>query len=232
MPEKPINEFVRFSLAWRIQHVLLLVGIIVLALTGLAYRYYDTSFGRFLLDLEGGFGTRGILHRISAILLAIAAIWHSCRVIFTRSGHEDFMAFMPESGDGRRWWGALRAKLTGSEFDPDWGRYTLGQKIQYWMVAVGCISMLLTGGVLLLGDRAIAALPKWMVDTVRIIHGGQGVELMIFILLWHLYSTHLSPGRFPMDWSWITGKISADRLREVHPREYRRLIQQGSRDEA
>jgi len=218
------NLIQRFSLGWRVQHILLMVGVFGLACTGIAYRYYDTGFGRFLIELEGGFGSRGILHRISGVLLALAVVWHGSRVIFTRSGHDDFMALMPEKGDGARWRKALKAKFGGEAYDADWGRYTLGQKVQYWTVALGTLLMIGTGAILLMGDRAVAALPKWIVDMVRVVHGGQGVELMVFIVLWHLYSTHLSPGRFPMDTSWITGKISKTQLKEYHSREYRRLF--------
>lgn len=220
----------RFTLAWRIQHFLLLVGVTGLALTGLAYRWYDTPFGQFLIQLEGGFGTRGVLHRISAVLLGLAVVWHVGRVLFSRSGHDDFLALMPEKGDWGRWRQALKSKAAGEEIEVEWGRYTLGQKIQYWAVAIGTLLMIATGLTLLLGDRAVAALPKWMVDIVRVAHGGQGVELMIFIVLWHLYSTHLSPGRFPMDRSWLTGKISIEQLRIYHRREYRRLFGEEKRD--
>lgn len=223
------NELIRrFSGGWRLQHILLIIGVTGLSLTGLAYRYYDTSFGRILLDLEGGFGNRGVLHRICAVFLALTAVMHGCKVLFTRNGHDDFLALMPEKGDGSRWWNVLKAKLAGKEYTPDWGKYTLGQKLQYWMVSVGTILMLVTGAVLMLGHSAMAAMPKWIVDAVRVVHGGQGVELMIFIVLWHLYSTHLTPGNFPMDNSWLTGSISKQRLKEWHPREFRRLFGDGS----
>jgi len=214
----------RFAVSWRLQHLSLMIGVFGLALTGLAYRYYDTGFGRFLINLEGGFGSRGILHRICGVMLGLAVVWHGFRVIFTRTGHDDFMALMPEKGDGKRWRLALKAKFSSEPFNAEWGRYTLGQKVQYWTVALGTLLMISTGLILLMGDRAVAALPKWMVDMVRVVHGGQGVELMVFIVLWHLYSTHFSPGRFPMDASWITGKISKGQLKDYHMREYRRLF--------
>lgn len=214
----------RFSLGWRLQHILLALSVTGLALTGLAYRYYATPFGKFLLTIEGGFGSRGVLHRVFAGMLAAAAAWHIFRIVFTRTGHEDFMQSMPEPGDGRRWIEALKAKFAGKPYDAEWGRYTLGQKVQYWAVATGTLLMLGTGAILLTGDNAVAAMPKWIVDMLRVAHGGEGVELMIFIVLWHLYSTHLSPGRFPMDRSWLTGRISKENLKTYHLREYRRLF--------
>ncbi len=221
----------RFSFGWRIQHLLLALGVTGLALTGLALRYYDTSFGRFLIDVEGGLGMRGLLHRIFASMLGAATVWHVMKVVFSREGHEDFLALMPEKGDRTRWIKTLRSKLSGGSYEADWGRYTFGQKVQYWMVACGVLAMIVSGVILLFGHRSVAFLPKWLVDAVRVIHGGQGVELMVFIVLWHLYSTHLAPGRFPMDTSWITGNITLDQLKLNHKREYRRLLGEETADE-
>ncbi len=226
-----IETIPRFNIGWRIQHALLALGVIGLALTGLALRYYDTTFGRFLIDLEGGLGSRGLLHRSFAIFLGTATAWHVFMIIFSRDGHEDFLALMPERGDRTRWIKAIKSKLSGGTYEAGWGRYTFGQKVQYWMVACGVLAMISTGLILLFGHRSVAFLPKWLVDTVRVIHGGQGVELMVFIVLWHLYSTHLAPGRFPMDTSWITGKISLDQLKIYHKREYRRLFGEETQDE-
>jgi len=220
-----LDEFVpRFSLTWRLQHLLLMLGVTGLAISGLAYRYYATPFGRFLIGIEGGFGSRGILHRICGVMLGLAVIWHGYKVIFTRAGHDDFMELMPAIADWDRWKASLRAKIAGRPIEGGWGRYTLGQKAQYWTVAVGTLFMICTGLILLMGERAVAALPKWIVDLIRVVHGGQGVELMIFIVLWHLYSTHFSPGRFPMDMSWITGRISRQQLKAYHQKEYQRLF--------
>jgi cytochrome b subunit of formate dehydrogenase len=164
------------------------------------------------------------MHRICAALLGLTTLWHIGRVVFTRDGHEDFLALMPEAGDGGRWLAALKAKLAGKPIDVEWGRYTLGQKAQYWAVGCGTILMLASGVILLFGHTAVAALPKWLVDTIRVTHGGQGVELMVFIILWHIYSTHFAPHRFPMDHSWLTGKISKEQLKVYHRREYRRIF--------
>ncbi|MBM3328288.1 MAG: cytochrome b/b6 domain-containing protein [Calditrichaeota bacterium] len=216
---KNASSVLRFPFVWRIQHALMALGVIGLALSGLAYRYYDTGPGRLLMSFEGGFGARGILHRICAALLGAAIVWHFFWVVFTRRGHDDFLALMPEKGDTRRWWEALKTKLRGEPYRADWGRYTLGQKAQYWIIATGSILMALSGLMLLLGDRILGMMPKQALDLIRVIHGGEGVELMIFIVLWHLYSTHLSPGRFPMDNAWLTGRISRERQSREHPRE-------------
>jgi len=214
----------RFSVGWRLQHLILALGVTGLAASGLAIRYYATPYGKFVLGMLGGISACGLFHRIFALTLGIATIWHIFMILFTREGHEDFLALMPEKGDKTRWLKAIHSKLTGGEYEAEWGRYTFGQKVQYWMVATGVLLMIATGSILLFGHRSIAFLPKWLVDTVRVVHGGQGVELMAFLILWHLYSTHFAPGRFPMARSWINGKITLSELKLYHKREFRKLF--------
>jgi len=69
--------------------------------------------------------------------------------------------------------------------------------------------------------------PKIVLDLAIIIHGYQGLLAFAVLFLWHLYNVHLHPSVFPMNPSWITGKVSAEWLREEHPLEYEKLKEEG-----
>jgi hypothetical protein len=43
------------------------------------------------------------------------------------------------------------------------------------------------------------------------------------IIVWHFYFVIFNPDVYPMNWTWLTGKISEETLRHEHPREYERL---------
>ena len=51
-------------------------------------------------------------------------------------------------------------------------------------------------------------------------HSNEALLAFAIVLLWHMYSAHLSPESFPMDTSIFTGKIRKDHLRHHHPLEY------------
>jgi len=73
--------------------------------------------------------------------------------------------------------------------------------------------------------------PKIVLDLAIIIHGYQGLLAFAVLFLWHLYNVHLHPSVFPMNPSWITGKVSAEWLREEHPLEYEKLKGKGFYEE-
>jgi hypothetical protein len=41
-----------------------------------------------------------------------------------------------------------------------------------------------------------------------------------------MYNVHLSPEVFPMSKVWLNGKISGQELRELHPLEYERILEE------
>jgi len=65
---------------------------------------------------------------------------------------------------------------------------------------------------------------------LALLHGRESVVIFLVLFLWHLYDVHFRPEVFPMDWSWITGRISLADLQERHPLEYERLRNSGAID--
>jgi formate dehydrogenase subunit gamma len=80
--------------------------------------------------------------------------------------------------------------------------------------------MIVTGLILWLETPAISLLGKWALDVTAIVHGYEGLILFMLLFGWHLYIVHLSQGNFPMQRTFLDGKISRQRLWEEHRREY------------
>jgi hypothetical protein len=87
--------------------------------------------------------------------------------------------------------------------------------------------MNLTGLALWFESTAMAAMPKWVLDVALIVHSGEGLLIFVVLFLWHLYDTHLRAEVFPMDWTWLSGRLSRAELEKRHPLEHERLF--GSR---
>ena len=47
---------------------------------------------------------------------------------------------------------------------------------------------------------------------------------LLVIAFWHWYNVHLAPGRFPMQWTFLTGKITREHQIEEHFLEYLRNL--------
>jgi len=93
------------------------------------------------------------------------------------------------------------------------------------MVVAGSMSMIVTGFILWFENQSMAVLPKWIIDITKVIHGYEGTLLFILLFLWHIYNVHFNPTVFPMDMSWLSGKISLKELKKRHPIEYERIVE-------
>jgi len=215
------REIQRFTANELAQHWVLLLALTVLALTGLGLFAAETWLGRTLILLEGGIEARGTLHRASAIALMLLVGWHFLYVVFTERGHRQLMAMMLEMKDFRDI-GALLGFLVGRRGAmPELGRFSPLQKLQYWGAGIGSLTMVFTGLILWFHTAAMMVMPKWVFDLTTVVHGYEGLILFALLFGWHLYIVHLSPGNFPMQRTFLDGRITTQRLWNEHRAEYR-----------
>ncbi|MGC8916562.1 MAG: formate dehydrogenase subunit gamma [Thermoanaerobaculum sp.] len=201
-----------------------MVSLLVLAATGLALFAHGTWIGKLLMAIEGGMEFRGILHRIFAVMLMALTAWHLGYVLFSPRGNEQLRAMVPRRQDFRGLLGMVRYFRGKQEEMPEFGRFTPLQKLQYWGAGLGSLLMIVTGLILWFHTQAMAVLPKWFFDLTAVVHGYEGLLLFLVLFVWHLYIVHFSPGNFPMAKTFLTGKITAEKLWREHRAEYRRLF--------
>jgi len=220
----------RFTLNERVQHALLMASTLILLITGFSLLFHDLAIGRWLLWLEGGVEGRGLIHRWAAVVLMAVSAYHVAYILFTERGHGQFMQMRPGVQDVRDFFQVVRMNLGQSVKRPAFERFDYRQKFQYWAFAIAATTMLLSGLALWFATEAMAVMPKWMFDLLAILHGRESIVIFLLLFVWHLYDVHLRPEVFPMDWSWITGRISPADLKARHRAEYERLRRAGSTD--
>ena len=218
---------VRMSLMFRLQHVLLMVTLLVLALTGFALMYHDNWVAAALIRLEGGILFRGFIHCTAAVILMAQIVFHAYYMLFTRDGNRELKDFLLRKRDFNDFAQAIRFNLgTASEY-PRLGKYGYKEKFQYWGATIGTLLIAVTGIILWADTITMRFLPKVVLDITLILHGYQGLLAFVILLFWHVYNEHLTPSVFPMNRAWLTGKVDAEWLRQEHPLEYERLKQEG-----
>lgn len=222
--ENTDNNYVeRINLNFRIQHIILFLSLIILAISGLALYFHNTWFGKLLITLEGGIEARGRIHRVSAIVLILLCFYHLLYILFSENGHREFLKILVRIQDFKDFVLDILYSLNLTQTHPDFEKYSYREKFQYWGAVTGTLIMIFTGLILWFQDVAMSLIPKWSIDLTFIIHGSAGLIIFFLLFIWHLYDVHLSPFNFPMDWSWITGKISIDKLKKRHYKEFLKI---------
>lgn len=217
----------RMSLHLRVQHICFAACVATLAATGLVLLMPDADLARWVVAVEGGFENRGLIHRAAALGLIACFLWHLGYSFLSGSGSREFRRRRLGAEDFRNFAAAVRYGLALTGTRPNIGKYALGQKLHYWLSGFLAGTMILTGLALWSPTATLALVTKDTFLVLRTLHGYEGLLLFVAVILWHLYDAHLSPRHFPMSMVWLTGRMPKDKVRELHPAEYRRLEEPG-----
>jgi len=85
--------------------------------------------------------------------------------------------------------------------------------------------MAVTGVLLWAKDWSLRYFPIWVMDASTAAHWYEAILATLSILVWHWYLVIFDPDVYPMDLAWLTGKASADHMRETRPQYYRQLTE-------
>jgi formate dehydrogenase gamma subunit len=221
------GQVIRMSFLFRVQHLVLTVLLLVLALTGFSLMYHENAFAQAIIRLEGGVHNRGIIHRIAAVLLMANVVHHLFYMLLSREGKRELTDLTIHRRDIDEFLQSLRYNVGVATEYPRFGKYGYKEKFQYWGASIGTVLISVTGFMLWAEDFSMRFFPKFVLDLALVIHGYQGLLAFVILFFWHLYNVHLHPSVFPMNPSWITGKVSAEWLRQEHPLEYEKLKEEG-----
>ena len=224
-PEKG-REFTRFSLNMRLQHILLSSSCIVLILTGLPIKFYDTAWGAFMFDLMGGIQNSALLHRIGAAGLIGVSLYHLFYLTVLSEGRFNFLRLIPSPKDLKDLLQMLKYFLGRSDEKPKFGRFSYVEKFDYWAVYWGCVIMIGTGALLWFENITLSVFPKYVLDIAKEAHSDEALLATLAIIIWHFYNVHFNPHKFPMNKTWLTGKLSEEEMVEEHPLEYEEIMRE------
>jgi cytochrome b subunit of formate dehydrogenase len=207
------------------QHLVLLVSFTVLVLTGFALRYSEEAFFRLLFGWDGGFSTRGVIHRVAAVVFLAGVAWHL--VYLARPEGRRFLADMrPGLRDLREARQAMLMNLGRSHQHPHFGRFGFPEKAEYWALVWGTVIMGATGFLLWFDSFTVRVFSGVFHDVMRVVHLYEAWLAALAILVWHFYSVILKPGVYPGNPSWITGTMPRDMYEEEHPGDMETLSPQ------
>jgi formate dehydrogenase gamma subunit len=199
------------------QHFFVMSSFIVLVVSGFALRFSDGWFSRLFFGWESGFEIRGEIHRVAAVLFMITVVWHLLFVLISRRGRQFVRDMWPTRRDFAQFWRRIKFNIGRREKPPRFGRFSYVEKAEYWALIWGSAIMVISGMLLWFDNWANAFLPKGGLDVALVFHYYEAWLATLAIFVWHLYSTVFSPHVYPMNPSWLNGKMPETMYRHEHP---------------
>jgi formate dehydrogenase gamma subunit len=206
------QRFLRFPLAYRIEHWILTLSFTTLAITGLVQKYPLNNVSQAIVGVLGGIVNTRTIHHVAAIVLMLEVVYHIGVV-----GYRMFVlrlrpTMMPGIHDIRNAWGTLLYNLGLADERPPQGRYTFEEKAEYWAVVWGTAVMAITGFLMWNPIASAKLLPGEFIPAAKSAHGWEALLAVLAIIIWHLYHVHIRSFNMSM----FTGYLTEEEMREEH----------------
>jgi len=223
--EKKSGLYLRMTLSERIQHLALLTSFFTLVITGFMLKFPDAWWVNWIREIGGEsfFNLRGLLHRIAAVVMVAASLYHIYYAIFTQRGREFIRDILFKFQDFRDMIQQLEYNLGFSKRKPKYDRFNYIEKSEYWALVWGTAIMTLTGVALWYENQFMGWFSKLFVDVCETIHYFEAWLAFLAIVVWHIYYVIFNPKTYPMNFAWLTGKITEEEMEEEHPLELERI---------
>jgi cytochrome b subunit of formate dehydrogenase len=124
---------------------------------------------------------------------------------------------LPSLKDFAQFWQKIMFNLGMRKKEPQFERFSYVEKAEYWALVWGTIVMVITGLLLWFDNWFIQYLPKGVLDIALVVHFYEAWLATLAIIIWHFYSTIFHPRVYPMNPSWLTGKMPEKMYEHEHP---------------
>jgi len=226
------HYYVRFTLAQRLLHAVIVVTFLGLALTGMPLRFSTSPWMQAIARGVGGFGAVLFFHKLSAVILTLAFLIHVAHIAYRVVMKHDYAqiwgprSMVPRLKDIQDFFGNLKWFLhLGPK--PQFDRFAYWDKFDYWAVFWGMAIIGFSGYAMWFASFFGRFIPGSWLNIALLIHGEEAILAVGFIFAIHFFNTHLRPENFPMDLTIFTGRQSEEEFKHMHPEEYERMVTTG-----
>ncbi|MBI3578330.1 MAG: cytochrome b/b6 domain-containing protein, partial [Ignavibacteriales bacterium] len=226
---EPVSHrlYVRMTLSERLQHGTLVISFILLVLTGFALKFPDAWWVAPLRDISPVmFELRGIIHRIAAVVMVLASLYHLYYIFFVPRGKQLLRDLLPRLQDVTDAIGVMKYNLGISQVKPKLGRFSYIEKSEYWALVWGTIVMSVTGVILWFDNTFLGLLTKLWWDVAQAIHYYEAWLATLAIIVWHFYFVIFNPEVYPLNVAFWKGTLTEEEMEDEHPLELEAIRRQ------
>jgi len=207
-----VQRLTSFELAW---HWVMLVAFFMLALTGFALTFSESTIVRWVYGAGMSENTRAFLHRFFAVLLlADMSLFLFYSFAARRGRRRWWLAMLPRIQDFKDFFATIAYFSFQRKEKPRYGIFNYAEKAEYWALWWGIVTMGLSGLVLWFSSELPSQAPGWIVPVAKVVHFYEAVLAVLAIIVWHLFHTIWHPDEYPLGTTFITGKLTRDEARE------------------
>jgi cytochrome b subunit of formate dehydrogenase len=238
-PDEEGQMYRRFGSFEIVLHIAIMVAFMGLVLTGLPLEFSSAPWAKGLIHLLGGSPTRGIIHRICAIIVfatfATLALYIFYFLFFKKiKGKPNSLkrffgpdSLFPRWKDVKDILGMFRWFFNQGPM-PRFDRWTYWEKFDFLAVFWGMLTIGFSGLMLWFREFFSFFLPGWILNMATIVHSDEALLAAGFIFTIHFFNNHFRPSNFPINTVIFTGRLPKYKLIEERQEQYERMLAEGT----
>jgi len=225
--------YFRFTLGQRYLHGLMMATFLGLAATGMTLRFSERGWAKRMAETAGGFTAVLSLHKLCAVLISAAFLYHIGEILFRAMIKKERGLFwgpnsmIPQPRDIVDLYKQVRWFLWMGP-QPEFDHFTYWEKFDYWAVFWGMAIIGVTGYMMWFGPFFARLVPGYVLNIALLIHGEEALLAVWFIFIIHFFNSHLRPEKFPLDPVIFTGRLTAGEYEHERSLDYSRLGDSGA----
>jgi cytochrome b subunit of formate dehydrogenase len=231
-------RYKRFGVFVRMQHGIVIISFLLLAMTGLPLKYSYTEVSYWIANNIVDLRTMAILHRIGAVMTFAYFVLHlgglmtnlALRKTTVKKLLWGYDSLVPQPRDIKQFFQHVGFFIGVAE-RPTFGRFTYWEKFDYMAVFWGVAVIGASGLTLWFPEFFTQFMPGWAINAAMIIHSEEALLATGFIFTIHFFNEHFRPENFPMDEVIFTGRVSEHYFMEERKDWYDRMKAEGKLDE-
>ena len=222
----------RFTPLQRLFHSFLMLAFLTQGATGLARMYFQTSWGKNLAALFGGYEAARTIHIYVGIIMLCGLVLHVIYLLFAINWHkfsESIVgpdSLVPRTADIKQFFQHI-GWFFGIGKAPEFDRWGYWEKFDYWAVFWGMTIIGITGLMMAYPFVTTRIIPCWGLNVAFWVHRIEAILAMAHIFIIHFFIGHFRRHNFPMDRVMFEGSTNLDAARHEKPAWIARLEQTG-----
>jgi len=211
--------YTRFSIFQRLEHWVMTLSFITLAVTGLPQRYALAAWSDLIIAGLGGIETVRIVHRVAATVFVLVTLWHFVAIAYRVYVLRTRLTMLPTLKDVTDFLDAIRYNLGMAQQPPRFPRFNFAEKMEYWAVIWGAVLMGATGFMLWNPIATTQLLPGVVIPAAKAAHSAEALLAVLAVVIWHFYWVHIRTFNTAI----FTGKVTLEQMRDEHAGELAEL---------
>ncbi len=210
----------RFERRHIVGHLIMLITFTGLVITGFPQKFPGAGWAKGVVLIFGGVSRMRFVHHLLGTIMALQLVYHVLELLWILWVRKMPPLLLPTLQDARDFVLQIKYNLGLETHEPQYGRYSWPEKLEYLALVWGTFLMVATGIVMLYPVRFAQYVPGQIILAAKAAHGGEATLAALAIITWHSYFVHWKH----WNTSIFTGTLDRELYIEEHPREYARLI--------